>query len=75
MFQPQNDSQRAALRAYRNAIQTIMYTPGARLNDAAPEKAAALAAGMTLCDLDEERWNEAERASCFDPVNIHAVSI
>ena len=74
MFQPQNDNQRAALRAYRNAIQTVMYTAGAQLNDAAPEKAAALAAGMTPRDLDVERWNEAERARYFDPINIHAVT-
>lgn len=73
MFQPTNDMQRAALRAYQNAIQTIAFTPGARLNAAAPEKAAAIRAGMTLQECDLERWHEAEKIASLAPINLDAI--
>jgi hypothetical protein len=73
MFQPTNETQRAALRAYQHALQTVAFTPGARLNDAADAKAAAIQAGLTLRDCDVERWNEAAKVQALDPVNLNAL--
>jgi hypothetical protein len=73
MFQPTNQAQRDALRAYQNALQDVAFTPGARLDEAAAAKAAAIQAGMTLRDCDVERYNEAAKVQALDPVNLAAL--